>query len=76
MTKTFFYRYQHNSGGGSKPSPGESQCNSAISSREGTPGPTKIWGADDLSGPAPNVDISRVQVGGWFPLFGAKLLYY
>jgi hypothetical protein len=60
---TEFNRYQHNSGGGSKPSPGqESQCNSAISSREGTPGPTKVWGAEDLSGPAPNVDISRVQV--------------
>ena len=50
-------------------SPGETSAhsgasNSALSSREGTPGPARqSWCADtDHNGPAPNVDISNVQV--------------
>ena len=45
-------------------SPGETNSNSALSSREGTPGPARqSWCADtEHNGPAPNVDISSVQV--------------
>ena len=58
---TKFSRYQNSGKPVQTHSPGESNCNSAISSREGTPGP-KIWSGDDMSGLAPNVDITRVQV--------------
>lgn len=55
------FRYQ-SSNPVQNPSPGESStCNSAISSREGTPGP-RLWAPEEMSGPAPNVDISRVMV--------------
>ena len=54
------FRYQNNPV--QNPSPGESStCNSAISSREGTPGP-RLWAPEEMAGPAPNVDISRVLV--------------
>ena len=45
-------------------SPGDSTSNSALSSREGTPGPARqSWCNDtDHNGPAPNIDISNVQV--------------
>ena len=44
-------------------SPGDSTSTSAMSSREGTPGPARQWCADNESaGPAPNVDISHVTV--------------
>ena len=49
-------------------SPGDSTSNSAMSSREGTPGPApgtigrQSWCESDPTGPAPNVDISHVQV--------------
>lgn len=50
-------------------SPGESNSNSAMSSREGTPGPTRqSWCGEESSGPAPNVDISSVQVKEEFGL--------
>ena len=55
------FRYHSSGKPVQNPSPGESTCNSAISSREGTPGP-KLWNGDDMSALAPNVDISRVQV--------------
>jgi len=57
------FRYHNNSGGKQNPSPsGESTCNSAISSREGTPGPRAGWSETEMGGLAPNVDITRVQV--------------
>ena len=56
------FRYHNNSGGKQNPSPGESTCNSAISSREGTPGPRIGWSDTEMGGLAPNVDITRVQV--------------
>ena len=64
------FRYPSGTSGSSQPvqnmSPGDSggTSNSALSSREGTPGPARqSWCADtDHNGPAPNIDISSVQV--------------
>lgn len=57
---------------------GESTSTSAMSSREGTPGPPSAtpaprhsWAGDDASGPAPNVDISSVQVKEEFGVHNA-----
>ncbi|XP_023325004.1 uncharacterized protein LOC111698797 [Eurytemora carolleeae] len=55
------FRYQNTSKPVQNPSPGESTCNSAISSREGTPGP-RLWTGEEMTGLAPNIDISKVQV--------------
>ena len=51
--------------------------NSALSSREGTPGPARqSWCADtDHNGPAPNVDISSVQVKEEFGAGGGMRPY-
>ena len=52
--------------------------NSALSSREGTPGPARqSWCADtaDHNGPAPNVDISSVQVKEEFGASGLMRPY-
>ena len=60
---------------------GESTSTSAMSSREGTPGPQATpgprhsWCGDESSGPAPNVDISNVQVKEEFGVHTATMRY-
>lgn len=67
------FRYQNS--GKQQPvqnhSPVESTCNSAISSREGTPGPTKLWGAASGSVTAAGSTSSGVSDEMACPVTGA-----